>query len=87
VKINIHSDQYIYPANNKPARPVSSPAPGILSDALSATQSGSNIKSALDNLSGTRAARVAHLRALYTSGSIDVNSALVAQAIVSGGIA
>ena len=87
MKINIHTGQDIPPAENKPARTAASPAGRSLADQLSATPTGSNINSTLENVSGTRAARVSQLAALYASGRYVVNSTEVAQAMVSGAIA
>jgi anti-sigma28 factor (negative regulator of flagellin synthesis) len=87
VKINIYTDQYLPPAASKTPAPAPSPAAATLADQLSATPGGTNVNSALDKLSGSRAARVAQLTTLYASGRYNVDSNLVAQALVSGAIA
>ena len=87
MKINIYTDQYLPPAANKTPAPAASPAAASLADQLSATAGGANVNSALDKLSGSRAARVAQLTALYASGRYNVDSTLVAQTLVSGAIA
>ena len=87
MKINIHTDQFIPPADSKPSRHVPSTAARSLADELSSTPTGSTISSNLQTISNNRAARVAQLTALYQSGNYKVNSTLVAQSLVSGAIA
>jgi hypothetical protein len=88
VKINIHTDQFIQPANSRVtnfAKPLS-PSDSALTNELSATSNGSSVSSSLKRIDQSRAARVAQLGALYSSGRYVANSTQIAQALVSGAL-
>jgi hypothetical protein len=85
VKINIHTDQYVAPASSPVRRPASSQsgASTPLPDALAESPTGSNVESTLTTLANSRAARVSQLAGLCASGRYVVNSAQVAESLVS----
>ncbi len=90
MKINIHTDQFLPVTPQNKATRGASAQPSLISDlsmdAASETASGSSINSGLSSASASRAARVSQLASLYASGRYTVNSALLAQSIVSGAI-
>jgi anti-sigma28 factor (negative regulator of flagellin synthesis) len=86
VKINIHTDQYIAPAQVKTTARTPSVVSDLTTDSLSETSSGSTINAKLDSVAASRAARVSQLASLYASGRYTVNSAQLAQSLVSGAL-
>ena len=86
MKINIHTDQFVDLTASRSAR---GSQPAQVNGGNPITNSAitkDNVNSALDSTAAIRSARVSNLAALFASGRYVVNSAQLAQSIVSGAL-